>query len=380
MSANAPHKPALNLFHRALILTASLQRLPVWAMLLLFYGMALPLRAVWPDDGVPLVMVIMAQINALLLMLLPYFDRSHGPERASALGLGALFTLTAGLCGLVGLPASTAFLALILLTGIAVYSTWIEPFRIQVTRQRKHIKGWNATHPLRVLHLGDLHAEHFGPRERQLNQLIAALKPDVIVFSGDFINLSNVGDAPVRDIVRQIVAGWRAPLGLYAVSGTSPEIDVPDDVPFYVQDAEKAESVVGRWATVEAAGGTLHIGGIATYHDMQQDRAALGALLRDRPASGAHLLLIHTPDLAPEAIEAGADLYLCGHTHGGQLCLPGGIPIMTASQLGWRFARGRVDTGATTVYTSRGIGFEGLGAPRARFFCRPEIILWEITG
>jgi predicted MPP superfamily phosphohydrolase len=91
------------------------------------------------------------------------------------------------------------------------------------------------------------------------------------------------------------------------------------------------------------------------------------------------VFLFHTPDLVEDVSHCGVDLYLCGHTHGGQLCLPGGIPIVTGSLLGRRFARGRVELGATTIYTARGLGFEGLGAPRARLFCRPEITLWEIT-
>lgn len=366
--------------HKVLVFTDSLQWLPGSALLAIFTAAALLVRLCWPDWTAALAFFITVQAVALSLMLLPLADLSHGPDRASALALMVVMVVPVGTFGLLGLPSWIALAWLIGITMITVYSTWVEPFWIEVTHQRKSISGWDAAHPLKLLHLSDLHAEHFGPRERSLNKLVAKLKPDVIVFSGDFVNLSNVGSAETRALIRQIVAEWKAPLGLYAVSGTSPEIDLPEDVPDYLSEAEGAQTVVGRWAAVNAPGGILHIGGVASWHKMQTDRDALNELLKDRPERGAQLLLVHTPDLAPEAAEAGIDLYLCGHTHGGQICLPGGIPIMTASHLWRRFVRGRVDLSTTTVYTSRGIGLEGLGAPRARLFCRPEIILWEISS
>lgn len=98
------------------------------------------------------------------------------------------------------------------------------------------------------------------------------------------------------------------------------------------------------------------------------------------PRSGLKLLLTHAPDIAPDADALGIDLYLCGHTHGGQIRLPLIGALASASHLGKRFVMGRYEMVNATVYTSRGVGMEGLGAPRARFLCPPEIILWEIQG
>lgn len=367
--------------HQILVWTDSLQRIPWWVMSVLFIASGAAVAACWPQDArwIGVLVFVAAQLNAVALMLLPVYDVSHGPDRAASLGLTLLIAIPAALMGLLHISPTLAAAWLIFITLLALYGTWIEPFRIEVVHQRKTVQGWDADHPLRIAHFSDLHVEHFGRRERQLNTLLKALQPDLIVFSGDFINLSYVQDARVREVVREVVQGWDAPLGVYAISGTSPDVDHPDDLAFYCHDAA-AESVMGRWQSIRAAGGVLHIGGIATWHVMRTDRAALDELLTQRPEGGAQLLLIHTPDLAPEAATAGVDLYLCGHTHGGQLCLPGGIPIVTGSLLGHRFARGRSELGRTTVYTSRGIGFEGLGAPRARLFCRPEITLWEITA
>jgi predicted MPP superfamily phosphohydrolase len=69
------------------------------------------------------------------------------------------------------------------------------------------------------------------------------------------------------------------------------------------------------------------------------------------------------------------DLYLAGHTHGGQIRLPLFGAVFTASAYGKRYEQGHYSVGDTTLYVSRGIGMEGMGAPRARFLCPPEIVV-----
>jgi hypothetical protein len=71
---------------------------------------------------------------------------------------------------------------------------------------------------------------------------------------------------------------------------------------------------------------------------------------------------------------------LSGHTHGGQVRIPGMGAVYPSSLYGKRFEAGRYLLDRMTLYVSRGIGMEGLGAPRVRFLCPPEITLWEISG
>jgi len=73
-------------------------------------------------------------------------------------------------------------------------------------------------------------------------------------------------------------------------------------------------------------------------------------------------------------------LQLSGHTHGGQVRLPVYGALYAASLYGKRFESGRRQVGDLTLYVTRGIGLEGKSAPRVRFLCPPEIILWEING
>ena len=80
------------------------------------------------------------------------------------------------------------------------------------------------------------------------------------------------------------------------------------------------------------------------------------------------------------AASLGVDLYLCGHTHGGQIRAPLYGALATSSRWGKRYEMGLYRERGTTLYVSRGLGVEGLGAPRARFLAPPEIVLWELRA
>ena len=170
---------------------------------------------------------------------------------------------------------------------------------IEVVHQRKSVPGWDGAHPLRIAHISDLHVEHFGRRERRLNALLRELKPDLIVFSGDFINLSYVKDPKVRELVCEVIKVWDAPLGVYVISGTSPDVDHPDDLEFYCCDAS-AQPVVGRWVSLEHRWYAAYRR-YAFVHVMpptgQRWPNCCAPARRRR-----ELLLGHNPDLAPEAV------------------------------------------------------------------------------
>jgi len=95
---------------------------------------------------------------------------------------------------------------------------------------------------------------------------------------------------------------------------------------------------------------------------------------------GYDVLLYHSSDLAYEADKAGIDLYLSGHTHGGQIRLPLYGALITLATYGKRFESGLYRVGRTALYVNRGLGLEGGLAPRARFLCRPEITLFELSA
>ena len=137
------------------------------------------------------------------------------------------------------------------------------------------------------------------------------------------------------------------------------------------------------------ARGIIHLG--ATSMDIEDnvdalrlrnglglELTALRALLADLPAGAFSLLLYHTPDLMPQAAAAGVDLYLAGHTHGGQIRLPVIGALFTNIRSWKKYERGLYHVGGTSMYVSSGIGLEGRGGPRARFLCPPEIVAIDL--
>jgi predicted MPP superfamily phosphohydrolase len=88
--------------------------------------------------------------------------------------------------------------------------------------------------------------------------------------------------------------------------------------------------------------------------------------------------LYHKPDLVPEISARRFDLYLTGHTHGGQVALPVYGALITLSKFGKRYESGLYREGETAIYVNRGIGMEGGAAPRVRFCAKPELTVIEL--
>lgn len=89
------------------------------------------------------------------------------------------------------------------------------------------------------------------------------------------------------------------------------------------------------------------------------------------------ILLAHSPDLYQKASQLKFAAYLCGHTHGGQICLPGGVPIKTNTDAPRWAVSGEWNYQGMSGYTTVGVG---TSIVEARFFCRPEIIVHELRG
>ncbi|MBC8170741.1 MAG: metallophosphoesterase [Anaerolineae bacterium] len=368
-------------FHQVLVFTNTLQKLPTVTLILLIVMFSGIVALAWQDHSdVPVLYLLAASLNWVLLWLLPRVGRSYGPDRPSALALALLLMVLLLLPGLLGASDVVGIGLMILLTVVVFYATWVEPFNLRVIRQNYVTAKLQADAPaLQVLHIGDIHVERITPREQLLNKLIAELKPDIIVFSGDFVNLSYTHDDQAKAAIREVLQGWHAPLGVYCVPGTQ-TVEPLNRVKQFVSGLSNIKLLLNQWVTVDTPGGKFHILGMTTTHDLDVDCQTLSRLLENAPPAGFKLLLTHAPDVAPEADLAGIDLYVCGHTHGGQIRLPLIGELFSGSHLGRKFVMGRYDLERTTVYTTRGVGLEGLGAPRARLLCPPEIILWELKG
>lgn len=306
-----------------------------------------------------------------MLALLPVYKKSFGPAKPPT----TLLVAGRSLAALLPWPVNVALQ--VLGTLLVIYGFWIEPHHIHVSRQKLVSTKLRPGTSLRVLHLGDLHVERLTARERQLTRLVKSLQPDLILFSGDFLNLSYLTDPVAQAAAREVMQAWQAPLGVFAVKG-SPAVDLDESVARVLEGLpiKLLEQCVVTLGVGEDA---IRIAGLTCSHKPFVDFPLLRQMLAT-PSDQFTILLYHSPDLAPQAAGLGIDLQLSGHTHGGQVRLPGLGAILTGSLYGRRFQSGKYSLGNLTLYITRGIGMEGAGAPRVRFLCPPEITLWEIAG
>ncbi|MGD1997094.1 MAG: metallophosphoesterase [Anaerolineae bacterium] len=371
--------------HLALTLSDLLSRIPPTLITPALAGMAAISAWPWHRPRLQLCVGLLTFLTAIgdgvSLALLPHLGRSFGPVTPPLL---ALALTRAGLTFIPGAlwPTWTAawFTAVLqlILTAIHLYATWIEPFRLTLTRLELISPKLRGETALRVLHVSDLHFEGWTPRERRLLEAAQELAPDLVLLTGDYLNLSVVDDQRSRDGVRDLLGTLASIAPTYAVTG-SPPVDRPDVVPS-IFSGLPVSWLLDENASVRANGHHLRLVGVRCTRDREQDAPRLRRLLTDGTDESFTLLLYHSPDLMPEAIEAKVDLYLAGHTHGGQLRVPIFGALITCSDFWKRYEAGLYREGETTLYVSRGLGMEGLGAPRARFLAPPEIVLWHITS
>lgn len=347
----------------------AIQKINPFLFALLLLGLAwLPSRGEW---SYALLLWFFFLTDWLILALLPVFRKSFGPPQPPTTLLALMRFLFAWL----PLPVS---LPLQILGSLLVFvGFWIEPHQIQVTRQNLSTPKLKSGSRLRILHLGDLHIERITRREKQLNDEISRLQPDLILFSGDVLNLSYNRDPLAIQHAREIMAQWQAPLGVFAVLG-SPAVDLEAIAP-RIFDGLSIDLLEEERVSIAVGEEQIQLIGLSCTHRPFIDAPRMVKLLPEG-SEDFTILLYHSPDLAPNAARTPIDLQLSGHTHGGQVRLPLIGALFTASLYGRAFSSGRYQLNGLTLYITRGIGMEGAGAPRVRFLCPPEIILWEIEG
>ncbi|HID52490.1 MAG TPA: metallophosphoesterase [Anaerolineae bacterium] len=377
------------LTHKVMLVFHVPAQWPAWVMALLaalasgLLGMAWWQLAADLRLGVVVtaVMFIFLLSDMLLLKSLPGQQISFGPWQSQTVALAVPRLLAALAAGILTVWLDSRwglglFLAVELLgTAALLWGAIIEPFRLQMNELMVYSDRLpSGSEPIRLLHITDLHVERLTQREENVLALAKKAKPDLILITGDYVNLSYNRDPETLAQVRQLLLRLSAVAEVYATLG-SPPVDLRETV-VPVFDGLPVTLMRQAWQDVDFGDGRhLILLGMDCTHHLPTDEARLHHLAKDAPHNAPQVLLYHSPELMPEAMEYGLDLYLCGHTHGGQVRLPVIGPILTSSQLGRQFAMGLYKYGRTHLYVSRGVGLEGLSAPRVRFLCPPEITL-----
>lgn len=247
------------------------------------------------------------------------------------------------------------------------YAYFVEPYRLEVTHvaltTQKFPPGAQA---VRIVHVSDLHCDRKARLAPSLPDAIAPLRPDVIVFTGDAANCLE-GLEHFRQCMRRLAA--LAPT--YAVRGNW-DLGRGRDA-WRLFEATGVVELNDEAADVKVRGTPIRLVGAPFGAPVHAGRA-----LAEVPPDVYTVVLYHTPDLIYEVASRKADLYLAGHTHGGQVALPVYGALITLSRYGKRFEAGLFRVDQTHLYVNRGIGMEGGWAPRVRFCARPEITVLDI--
>jgi len=325
----------------------------------------------WGDIPNTLILLGFFLFDWLLLGLLPKAGLSYGPPKPPLV----ILAIARSLFGLIPVPYN--WVAQMVGTMLVIYGFWIEPHFIRFSYQRLVSHKIKNSKAIRILHLADLHIERITQREKQLTHMVSQLKPDLILFSGDILNLSYLKDELAWKAAREIIQQWKAPYGVYLVTG-SPAVDLAENFPALI-DGLPVTWLNDELKTIQIDQSRINIIGLTCTHKPFEDAPRLKNILPSQNGDFS-ILLHHSPDLAPEAALHPIDLHLAGHTHGGQVRLPLYGAIVTGSLYGKMLESGRYQLSNLTLYVSRGIGLEGAGAPRIRFLCPPEITLWELSG
>ncbi len=264
---------------------------------------------------------------------------------------------------------SALWLADLALLPALVDALYFEPFHLQTSYVR--VPAPAPLH-LRIVQLSDLHIERITKRERAVLETVRQLQPDIIVLTGDLLNTSYLADSTAQQDARDFIRQLSAPYGVYAVAGT-PTTDTPETLAPVLGGLTNVTLLQDEVHQLDVHGRPVYLVGI-TNRKARLDRTVLQRVMKQVPVDAPTILLYHTPDLIETASAVGVDLYLAGHTHGGQIRLPWYGSVFTSSAYGKRYDAGRFQVGPTTLYVSRGIGMEGRGMPRVRFLCPPEVV------
>ncbi len=219
----------------------------------------------------------------------------------------------------------------------------------------------------KLLHLSDLHLDI---NEQTLHSIVERVRAlpayDACVLTGDY-RARTFGDI---DQCMHRLEQLRNHLGetVFAVLGNHDSVRM---VP--AMEAMGIQLLLNESATLERDGASICLAGIDDAHYFRVD--SIEKAMASLPDEAVKILLTHTPEVYRQAAHAEFDLLLCGHTHGGQICLPGGYPVTLDARIPRRLGRGPWRYGNMQGYTSAGAGTSIVDV---RLNCPAEITLHRL--
>src|SRR6266576_5766216 len=239
--------------------------------------------------------------------------------------------------------------------------------RILIKRNEVWFKGLPPLfEDFTILHISDLHADMNKVAMKNLVKLLGGMQYDLCVLTGDYRGETFGPFQAALDGVAQVRAHLKDPI--YAVLGNHDTIQMVPGL-----EAMGIRVLLNECETIVRGDQQIYLAGIDDAHFFRVDSIEKAA--RSIPRGEFSILLSHTPEVYRQAAHANFDLMLSGHTHGGQICLPGSIPIKLEAVLPRRMGAGAWQYHNMTGYTSVGAGSSVVPV---RLNCPPEITLHRL--
>lgn len=232
---------------------------------------------------------------------------------------------------------------------------------------------------IRIAQLSDIHFNSFmtiGHLDRVI-ELTNAQKPDLVMLTGDFVTASRRRERnaraeqawPCADVLRRI----ESPLGCFAVLGNHDCDTNADVVAEALSTGARIQVLRNRSVALERDGARLWLAGV---DDVTAHHAKPDTTLRGVPKQECTVVIVHEPDFADEMRKFPVDFQVSGHSHGGQIRLPG-VGALYLPPGARKYPLGHYQFGEFQLYTNRGIGVIGLPM---RFLCPPEITVFTLKA
>jgi predicted MPP superfamily phosphohydrolase len=220
----------------------------------------------------------------------------------------------------------------------------------------------------RLLHLTDFHIDGVDGLAEVLAVRLSDLQADVCVLTGDYRFETEGPCTAVYPRMRTVLSAIRARAGIFGVLGNHDAAEIALEL-----SNCGVRMLVNEALELKCDGESMWLAGVDDphYYGCDDLKAALGPV----PGQAFKILLAHSPEMFQEAAEAGVHLYLCGHTHGGQICLPKWGPVLRNAECPKAYTSGLWRHNGMWGYTSHGVGASMLPV---RYNCPPEIALIEL--
>lgn len=216
-----------------------------------------------------------------------------------------------------------------------------------------------------ILQLSDLHTDAIKDGGKKLVRIFENLKPDVVVLTGDYRFETQDDYQKALTRTRNLIQALDPPFGFFGILGNHDFIEFVPEL-----ESMGIRMLLNEAIPIKKSGAEIWLLGVDDAHLYAcHDLPKAMAGVRDNHLK---ILLSHTPEIYLEAEKMGVEFLLCGHTHGGQVCLPGGISIITNAKCPRKFCSGSWSYKNMIGYTSRALGASSLPV---RFFCSPEITM-----